>query len=176
MARVEIYHIPGRGASVDDLLAGGIKSREQLIKEGKLEPLYDPRCLFDDHLSTIYFQWFPPHLETNKEECNLVSIEVDPETTYVHNREFRANNDRPQYDASRMSLSDYIAQHEKTKVMRGSVKPGQRIVWNPITAEPIIVSDDDKRVHDSTLQYSNEVLEPRPFIPRSELKNYHKSK
>ena len=175
MALVEVYHIPGRGASVDDLLVEGIKSREQLIKEGKLEPI-NGRGLFDDHLSTIYFQWFPPHLEGNKEECDWISIEVDPKTTYVHNREFRVNNDRPKYNASRMNLSDYIAQHEKTKGLRSSLKPGQMIVWNPITVEPTTVSVDDQRVYDYTWQYLNEVLVPRLFILTSEFKDYHKAR
>ena len=33
MAMVEVYHFPGRGASVDDLLAEGLKSRKQLIED-----------------------------------------------------------------------------------------------------------------------------------------------
>ncbi len=175
MTMVEVYHFPGRGASVDDLLAEGLKSREQLIKEGKLEPL-KARGLFDDHLSTIYFQWFPPHLESNRENCDWVSIEVNPERTDVFNREFRYHNDRAKYNASRMSLADYISQHEKTKEMRKDLEQGRMIVWNPLTAEPTIVGVDDKRVYDSRWQYLNEILVPRSVIPASELKRYHKAK
>ena len=163
------------GASVDDLLAEGLKSRKQLIKEGKLEPL-SVRGLFDDHLSTIYFQWFPPHLEANRKNYDWVSTEVNPETTDVFNREFRYYNDWVKYDASRMSLADYISQHEKTKEMKQNLKLGEKIVWAPLTAEPTIVGIDDKRVYDSRWQYLNEILVPKSIIPASEIKRYHKVK
>ena len=174
MAMVEAYHFPGRGASVDDLLVDGLKSREQLIKDGKLEPL-GASGLFEDHLSIIYFQWFPPHLEANKENCDWISIEVDSERTDVFNREFRYHNDSAKYNASRMSLADYISQHEKTKELRNNLEPGKMIVWNPLTAEPTIVGLEDKRVYDSKWQYLNEILVPKPVIPVAELAGYHKA-
>jgi hypothetical protein len=174
MTMVEVYHFPGRGASVDDLLVDGLKSREQLIKEGKLEPL-NASGLFDDHLSTIYFQWFPPHLETNRENCDWISIEVDSKRTDVFNREFRYHNDRAKYNASRMSLADYISQHEKTKELRTNIEPGKMIVWNPLTAEPTIVGVEDTRVYDSRWQYLNEILVPESVIPVAELAGYHKA-
>lgn len=173
MTNVEIYHFPGRGASVDYLLTEGLKSREQLIREGKLEPL-NVRGMFDDQLSMIYFQWFPPHLEANKKNCEWVSIEVDPKETAVFNREFRYHNDRANYNASKMGLADYISQHEKTKAIRPNVKPGQMIVWNPLTAEPLVVGVDDKRVYDSRWQYLNEILVSKSIIPASEFKGYNR--
>jgi hypothetical protein len=39
MTKVEIYHRPGRGASIDDLLVGGLKSAK-----GKIEDYVDPVC------------------------------------------------------------------------------------------------------------------------------------
>jgi hypothetical protein len=173
MKAVEIYHFPGRCATVDDLLIEGIKSRKQLIREGKLEPL-NTKGLFEDHLLNIYFQWFPPHLEANRKRYDWVSIEVGPEATDVFNREFRSHNDVAKYNASRMTLANYISQHERTKEMRKSLKPGQMIIWNPITAEPIIVGINDKRISDYTWQYLNEILVPGPVIPASEFKGYHK--
>jgi hypothetical protein len=175
MAIVEVYHVPKRGASVDDLLAEGLKSRKQLIKEGKLEPL-SSSGLFEDHLSTIYFQWFPPHLEANRENCDWVSTEVNPETTDVFNREFRYHNDRGKYKASRMSLTDYISQHEKTKELRKDLEPGKMIVWNPLTAEPTVVGVDDRRVSDSRWQYLNEIIFQKPVVPASELKGHYKAR
>ena len=93
----------------------------------------------------------------------------------VYNREFRASGDLAKYQASRMSLADYISQHEKTKEMRNDLEPGKMIVWNPLTAEPTIVGVDDRRVSDSTWQYLNEVLVPKSLIPASELAGYHKA-
>ncbi len=175
MAMVEVYHFPGREASVDDLLAEGLKSRKQLIKEGKLEPL-SASGLFDDHLSTIYLQWFSPHLEANRERYDWVSMEVNIETTNVFNCEFRYHNDRTKYNASKMSLADYISQHEKTKEMRKDLESGKMIVWDPLTAEPTLVGFDDKRFYNPIWQYLNEVLVQKSVIPASELKGHYKVK
>lgn len=174
MSKVEIYHTLGRKANIDKLLAEGLKSAKQLIDEGVLEDYSNG--LFGDHINNIYFQWFPPHLESNKESTDWVSIEVDSELTDVYNREFRFHRDIGKYNASRMKLSKYISQHEKTDEMREQVKPGQIIIWNPITAEPMIVSVDDRRVNDYTCQYLNEILVPELIIPPSEFAGYNKAK
>ena len=173
MSKVEVYHCPGRGASVDDLLVDGLKSAKQLVQEGKIED-YGGSWMLPDHQDVIYFQWFPPHLEANGETRDWVSMEVNPEATDVYNREFRASGDLSKYRASRMNLADYISQHEKTKEMRENLEPGKMIVWNPLTAEPTVVGVDDRRVSDYTWQYLNEVLVPESIIPASRFKGYHK--
>ena len=195
----EIYHFPSKEVLVDDLLSEGLKSREQLIKEGKSNPV-DMSNLFNDHLSNIYFQWLSPHLEIDMEKNNWVSIEVDSETTSVFNRELRpfitswipilmgvktkslhdyenklcAN--KYIYDASRMSLADYILQHKITKEMMQDLKQEQMIVWHPLTAKPIIIGVDDPRSVYPKWQYLNEILVPRSIIQSSEFKRYHKIK
>ena len=150
MAIVEAYHFPGRGASVDDLLVDGLKSAKRLIEERKIDD-YSSSWMLPDHQNMIYFQWFPPHLEANRNNCDWVSIEVNSESTDVYNREFRTSGDLRKYQTSKMSLTDYISQHEKTKEIKENLTLGGTIVWHPFTAEPVIVGIHDKRVsnHDS---------------------------
>jgi hypothetical protein len=131
--------------------------------------------MLPDHQRVIYFQWFPPHLEGNSKNRDWVSIEVNPESTYVNNSEFRASEDLAKWRDSRMSLADYIFQHEKTNEIRKHLEPDKMIVWNPLTAEPTVVGIDDRRVFDFTWQYLNEVVVPTSVIPASEFKRYHKA-
>ncbi len=173
MSLIEIYHIPRRGATIDDLLSEGLKSARKLIEERKIKD-YGGSWLFPDHKEVIYFQWFPPHLEFNREENDWISIEVDPQNTYVYNREFRVTREINKYRASRMKLSDYISKHEITKRIKKTLEPGKTIIWNPLTADPVVVNWDDERVSDFTWQYLNEIIIPATVIPPSEFKGYHK--
>ena len=173
MVMIEVYHRPGRGASVDDLLVDGLKSARTLIEEGKIND-YSVYGMFSDHQKVIYFEWAPSHRESNMNACDWVSIELDSETTDVYNREFRFSGDLKKYRNSRMSLADYIFQHERTKEMREDLKPGQLIVWDPFTAEPSIVGIDDKRTSGSEWKSSNEILVPKSIILASEFRGYQK--
>ena len=160
---------------MDDLLAEGLKSKDRLVEEGKMEPS-GVKGLFYNQSFDIYFQWVPPHLEANKKDCDWVSIKVNPDSTSVFNMEFRFKIESRNYNNSKMSLADYISQHEKTEEMRQGLEQGKAIVWDPLKAEPTIVKAGDKRFHDSTWQYSNEILIPRDIIPASEFSGYHKAK
>lgn len=173
MSKVEIYHNLGRSAEMSVVLRDGLKSAKKLIEEGKLED-YSSSWMLENHINFIYFQWFPPHLrEYNIKNGTWVSIEVNPRKTFVFNREFRAKGDLSRYNASRMTLTNYIGQHEKTVVLKRQLKQGQTIIWDPITAEPLIVNSDDRRVSDYIWQYLNEVLIEKDIILPTEIKNYN---
>ena len=175
MKKIEIYHLPERGIGVSTILSEGLKSEEELIFEGKLDS-QNAGELFKNHLSIIYFQWFPPHVETNGENIDWVSIKVDPEMTSVFNRELGYHNDMRKYVCSKMSLADYISKHERSKAIRQHLELGTMIVWNPLTAEPTIIRIDDDRAYDSRWQYSNEIPIQRSIIPPSELERYCREK
>ena len=198
MGFVEIYHFIGKEASIDKILKEGLKSRKQLILERDLESFEQTR-LFSGHFSNIYFQWLSPHLEINLEECSWISIEVNPETTNVFNRELRPfifsyisryasselfkDNDFEdnargiwkKYALSEMSLSKYIFKHKKSRELKKNMKLGESIVYDPLTAEPTIISLNDPRKYFPIWMYFNEILIPKQIIRSSEFKNYHES-
>ncbi len=199
MTMVEVYHFPGRGASVDDLLADGIKSARQLIKEGKIED-YSGSCMQPDHLDNIYFQWIPSKddfptgwifdwIRDEMEKRGYLSIGVNPETTFVYNREFRAKGNPAKYSSSRMTLSNFI---KKIEVARELLKENDssNVFLDPISAQPRIMPYDQQvrsfaeltsfkkgydPVNASSWQYLNEILVPKSVIPVAELAGYHKA-
>jgi hypothetical protein len=172
MTNVRIYHVPGRGASVDDLIAEGLKPARLLVEERKLEGDWRNHMSLTDQ-SSVYFQWVPPHLEPRfRETCDWVSIEVDPAAQNVYNREFRAHNDPRSYHNSRMPLADLIARHEEAAELRTTLKPGEIILLHPITAIPTTTSVDDPRTKDYRWLYLNEILVPGVVDP-SRFSEYH---
>jgi hypothetical protein len=173
--KVRIFHFPGRGSKIGQILEGGLKSRAKLIQEGKMEPI-NTKGIFPDHLSNIYFAWVPRHLKAKLKNLDWVAVDVDPHTTDVYNMEFRAKDDRESYKKSRITLAEYIEQHKKTADMRKNLKPGEMIIWKPFTAEPFVIKADEREKYGSEYQYLNEVLIKMPHLPPDFIKKYHVAK
>ena len=157
---VEIYHAIITGP-VDEILQEGLKSVEQLVKEGKLkQPI--PGFL-PDQFSNIYFRYWDEKF-ASETKCPWASIEVNPETTFVHNSILRENQDLQGYTASRMPLAEYIKRLNMAVQMRTQAP----VIVDCITAEPKFADSQSGSL--TANGYSNEILIPRPIIPASEFK------
>ena len=124
---------------------------------------------FEDQLNVIYFK---PEEPGAKEIANF-ALPVDPNTTYVHNLNYRTGvcefNDECQnedrlYRQSRVLLSDYLKYLKEAEQMIKS-RPDLEVQLDPQTAHPFYLTKDstEKKV------YSGEVIIPRWHIPASEL-------
>ncbi|VVB81389.1 Uncharacterised protein [uncultured archaeon] len=165
---LEIHHMIITGP-VDEILREGLKSVEQLVKEGRLKQPRSPGFL-PDQFSNIYFRYCNEKF-LSEARCPWVSLEVNPETTFVHNLRLREDRDLQGYNASRMPLAEYIKRLHEAIQMRTQTPPGKTVIVDCITAEPRFAELQSGSL--LTAGYSNEILIPRPIIPASEFKRIY---
>ena len=169
---VEIYHSLGQHITIHSILTEGLKSRKELVEEGKLEPvsqMYGP-----EHMNQIYFRWWNSTFARTR-DTPWISIDVDPQKTKVFNAEYRYDADKNLYLASEILLSELIEKKERGEAMKGTI-PLKGVTYHPLTAEPMLVDIDDERISDRHWFYSNEITIPRDVIPPTEFKDYHRGK
>lgn len=98
---------------IRDILASGLKSREQLAQEGKFHRLNH----LDDYNYNIYFR---PPLSSQKSgdesfikqhrgrRVEWIAIDVNPRKTYAYDGDYRVSNNPSMYYGSRILLQDLI--------------------------------------------------------------------
>lgn len=90
-----------------------------------------------------------------------ISMLVDPNKTFVYNRELRGT---PEYEESRMTLSDYMARCKdkvgKIKELLSREVNGRFISVNPLTAEPEVVNEPNEVHH-----YKHEIVFQEDIAP-----------
>ncbi len=156
---------------------------ESLEPESKVLIVHDYSFLSREHIEKngldspygkLYFEFIPGITKENTPE-NHVAIETSLQKTFVYNGSllegFLPGRFINYYNMSCMLLSTYI--ERLSLVSATQLQPDQTIIFNPITAEPMIVSVNDERVL-KNLDYrfqppknlnSNE-FEPHHFIYR----------
>ena len=165
---VKMYHCT-TPEKAQIILEDGLKSREQLAREGKAEvgELFKPTA---DHYRSIFFQYIEP---SNLKKIgsrlwqrgdgiyceHCVAIEIDPTTTMIYNPDLRilpafgregwsidskySSNMQMRehtYKRSGMFLNDYIERRERFRQMRCGI--GHVASPHPFTAEPYCVAFD----------------------------------
>jgi len=138
----------------------------------------------------IYFKFIPKVTKDNI-PLDYVGLMVNPDKTWVYNGSFLdgvlSEKFREFYGRSRMSLSNYIRVQDKSaKVMLGKytfqkirIRDDQLVIFDPITADPMIVSIDDERVLKDSSYISRRsanlqktVFEPHHFIYKPTIELY----
>jgi len=169
---VRVYHTVEKdvvpGAGLQDIRKHGLMTRNELLRRGLTEQT--PSGPLSDQYNVIYFSYDPEH---RKDPERTVGFDVNPETTYVANMEFRYDINRPRYNHSHILLSDYIKKRDKAEKLEKSAKPGQAVIHDPYTAEPFYVSVDDTRYYDPQSEqyfdYGSVRLEPRHYMYLNEI-------
>ena len=193
---VEIFHITT--SSLDLILSEGLKTKNQLLKESKNHE-YMRSGVFEDHYDTLFFQWYKKGLKPNLffESSNWVSIDVDPDKTFVYNRELRPyflsylpkmddtdNYDstqkfkdlRQKYESSKILLSEFIKHSNQFIELQSAIDETKTIIRNPLTSEPLIVNINDERQWYPGYAYFNEILIKTPTLEPSEFKRHNSAK
>lgn len=165
--QVIVYHEIGRDGTLDSVKKHGLLNYSELEKRNLLDPKYKNRlkCL-EDQNDVIYFAY----QKTPPPGSNWVGYRVDPKTTHVCNREFRARGDQRKYNGSKVLLVDYIKNLEEFEAMgKQPERPRNTIlVRHAITSKPCYIPETIfNRDHDYV--YQNEVTVPQNCIPPNEL-------
>ncbi|MFH1174011.1 MAG: hypothetical protein V1725_02690 [archaeon] len=176
---IEIFHFLRPEVKLDDILAEGLKTRDQLVKEGKIAPRegsYRAGPFRDD---VVYFT-YP---RNDRQLANLyaepwVSILVSP-AAFVHNAEARISHlrrDRFQeedelerrqqrtYAETMLTLSDFVQRSKLSDPHKGH--PGRLSGLHPFTAYPCgLWLDSDHHLMNVGYCY-NEIIIPRTVTPK----------
>lgn len=169
--KVRLYHYIGRNGSLTSVKKHGLLSCHELFRRGLTS--FDPSkeyVLRVDRYHTIYFSWFTDPVAGS----NHVAIDVDPDSTYVHNREIRCHvqkigsNNYTNYNASRVLLADYMAKRQIAQKMQSD---NRTVLFDPYTAAPFHPSfkPGDLHKYDSRYYFTNEVIFMCPCIPPNKL-------
>ncbi len=126
-------------------------------------------------MENIYFRYVQPgFVETLS--TPWVSLEVDPSTAFVYNQEFRAKLDGSSYQASKMLLTSYLEKLERGERLREGRPPLTHVRFNPWSAEPVLVKDNDPRARDNLWLYLNEVPIAKSGILPNEFKRFSRKR
>lgn len=159
------------------ILKDGLKSKAQLIKEGLIDPL-PVKGIFSDEHKNIYFWATLDNI--NLQYKNIVAINVDPSEVYVFNSQLRGAVAYFEYEASKMTLKEYLEKKEKYDQLEESISNSTeqyRVIEHSLTAEPIIIQSarsNNKNFGFMYDGYSAEVLIPASNIPSSYFSLYTK--
>ncbi|HEV2600960.1 MAG TPA: hypothetical protein VGT41_01550 [Candidatus Babeliales bacterium] len=143
---VRVYHYIGRDGTVDSVKQHGLMTYNELFKKGLTAN--DPSKysgVLPDQYDVVYFA----AMSTPPTDANSVGFDVDPERTYVYNREHRYDANRGRYQDSKILLSRYIMQQKKAEEMRKNAPAYHAVIFDPRTAEPFYVATTDKRYYDT---------------------------
>ena len=134
-------------------------SREYIEKNG-----------LDSPGGKTYFEFRPKITKENIPE-NHVAIETSLQNTFVYNGSLLEGvlprRFKDYYNMSCMLLSTYIKR--LTLVSAAQLQPDQTIIFDPITAKPMIVSTDDERV----LKNNNYRFQPPKNLNSTEFEPHH---
>ncbi|NET71559.1 MAG: hypothetical protein F6K62_11690 [Sphaerospermopsis sp. SIO1G2] len=171
---VTIYHGIGKDADLDAIRATGLKSRKKLAEEGVMQ-LPSDGSYFTNQPQYIYFQDMTDD-KLARQNRGFASVSVDPDTTYVFNREFRVPHGQESnskmldsYARSGITLRQHLANQEAAKQMKEDLPPGQMVIHDPYSGSPIAVSADDERVSNSRYMYLSDILVEAAVIPKEKL-------
>lgn len=144
---VTIYHAFGHNGTMESVKQHGLLSFAEAVRKKLFtDPFLINRSgLLPDQNDNIYFDPIWRHSNTSE---NTVGYKVDPNTTYVYNREFRFDKDQGRYNSSRVLLAVYLANVAKAEEMKKTAPNGQVVIYNPFTSEPFYVNNNDRRYHD----------------------------
>ncbi len=177
---VRVYHVIGRGGTLDSVRVHGLLTHNEAFKKGVTQQKPIPRnslsgVPWTDQSDLIYFKWEP----SPPKSMQSVGLDVDPNTTYVRNRELRGGrfNNIGGYQSSTTLLADYIARRKEGEELSKTLRPGQIIAYDPYTSKPFAVNGDDLRLESSLrympsaehYYYPNEITFSVPCIPAKEL-------
>lgn len=151
---VRIVHFSN--ANIDILLEEGLKNRNKLAKEGKVER--STGFALEDHGDNIYFRApyvvsddlqiaYNTHLNgTQKlmnhplESSSWVAIDVDPDETFVFNSELRTLTDgrKNSYKYICVTLREWLEHCRRAEEMKRTLDTTQEIAFRPNSAEPFV--------------------------------------
>lgn len=175
-SKVLLLHIIRRGGNLESVRKHGLLTLNELYKRGLTD--HDPsrnNGLMSDQHDVIYFSY---NTDVHVDNANYVQIEVDPDSTYVYNREFRYINKPHSYYSSKALLRTYIENKEKAEEMRRVAPLGKVVIFDPLTSMPFYVDSLDLRfssqgndidVVNSIYLYLGEIIFHQKSIPPEEL-------
>jgi len=169
---VTIYHALGRHVTVKSIKEHGLLSYRELFKRRLTPTQVNPneldQRLLSDSYDNIYFD--PIWMMSSNTSKNRVGYQVDPNTTYVYNQEFRADDNPHKYNSSRVLLATYLANVAKSKKMKKNAPAGQVVIFDPFTSEPFYVDVNDERNDDAELLYfDRNKLQTRHYLYLAEI-------
>ena len=189
--KIKIYHSLREGVKVEDIIkSGGLKSMNQLIKEGKAEPRYKA---LPDQNENIYFRYYSKEKAKQEKEGSgkAIAIKVNPKKVIVHNQELRVKPmgkgrglsweeekklKRGQYNASGMPLEEYLEKKRRGEEMQKNRPPGTFVIYHPITAEPELVGVENINKYGIPGGYIHEVTIKKDVIPPKKFADYSNKK
>ena len=161
---------------LSNCLKVGLKSKNQLIKEGMRKEL-PVKGIFSDEHENIYF-W--PTIGFIDRNSPFIAIKVNSDEVYVYNSRLRGKVDYFAYEASKMTLSQYLERHENNMQIRHDISGLDSVLTllkHRITAKPLFIQAADKyldQLDQYYQEYSPEVVIPANIIPNNYLALYGK--
>ncbi len=163
---VEVRHEtdPYKNGSIEKIKKYGLLTYQELFNRGLTNTNPSQfKHTWPDQYNVIYFSHDNPNSE------KTVTLSVNPDDTYVYNRQYRFKRDLSKYSASKILLAKYIANKKKAEEMRLNAPKNVKVMLDPITSEPHYVKNNDPRYFSKDYFYYDEILIPRTNIPPEEL-------
>lgn len=137
---VRIYHHTDSKA-IQSIKKHGLLTCRELVRRGLVTRVLKKGWVMNDQYDVLYFKWLK---QAPSKEEQYVGFDVDPDTTYVHNQEYRADNNVSKYNESKVKLSDYIARRKTADRLEEYRPKHQVVVFRPLTAQPFYMDADYK--------------------------------
>ena len=167
-----IYHDVGSKTSLDLIKKHGLLTRNEQIRRRLCPGDTSSSNVRSDQYDVLYFHPSKPY---GTSDNKLVGYQVDPQNTYVYNREFRVG-DHSRYSKSKVPLLIYLRNKELGKQSSDKPQGGFNVVYDPYTSKPFYVYYADARYEDPLFNYWGEVIVERDNIPTEELIFFDKPK
>ena len=160
--------------NISTILKKGLRSRKQLMKEGRADSI-EYKFLSDKilffyidliRLKPVYGEDKVWKFKNFKTDMRFVAIEVNPDTTYVYNSNWVR---RSKVRRSKLTLSLFIKQLNKKKELEKSRVSGEIVIVSPYNAKPKIVSEFSHLLTMPNWNYNHEVCISKNIIPSGKL-------
>jgi hypothetical protein len=161
-----VKHSINRGGTLASVKEHGLLSLKELLRR-KIETdislqsiIEAEKYVITNHFDTIYFTIteFPP-VKTpvanyfhsiaktmGAHKRKKVGLEVNPNTAYVYNRQFRYSHNQQKYNDSKISLTDYLHKLQGATCMQSTCPGNHVVLFDPYNATPFYVCNTDPRL------------------------------
>jgi hypothetical protein len=178
-----LVHLSGLQYDSDSLhlfhsiLSTGFRSRNSLVDLGVI-PKHSVKGIFSDEHQNIYF--FPetffkknPSICPTEQTClNTIYIKAQ-DTVSVYNCQYRGDVSIFEYEASKISISNFLKQFEsaqelKNKITTSGLEEIIDVVTHPLTGAPVMINKGTKKLLElfdlEDPDYGPEVIIPKDHI------------
>lgn len=145
--KITVYHRIGRDGTVESVKKNGLMTYNELQRQNLVDKAKPYSGLMPDQYDVIYFS---PETKQPQNTQNLVGYAVDPDKTYVYNREYRFDVNLGSYNSSKLLLAKYLKRKKKGEQMCVNRPTGKMLVYHPRTCKPYFIDMADYDTLDKT--------------------------